>query len=205
MALIMKSKLLLLAVGTLLSALLSLPSLAAQTMEQRIDKLERQMNRLKVMQMDMQNLREDLQENFGAVEEMVHKLDELKKQQNSNYQDLNQRIRSVPVLRSEPRAVIKGGSKNREVESYNSAFELVREKRNKDAINAFKKFVKKFPSGKSVGDAWYWMGRLYSVEGEGEESSKAFAHAKYIFTTVVEKEPGTEAAKHATQRLKKIK
>ena len=185
----------------------SLP--AAGTLEQRLEKVERQMSRLTVLMMEMQDLRADLQQNYGAVEEMVHKLEQLKKEQNSNYLDLEQRLKKLEAgNKSRPE---KAGSpttdrnSNQERESYNSAFALVRENRSKKALKAFNNFIKKFPKGEYAGDAWYWIGRLHDVGGKKKEAGKAFAQARTILDDVVKKFPGTPQAERAALKLEKIK
>ena len=66
---------------TLLAGLMLFSSVEASSLEQRLQKVERQMSRLSTLMLEVQELRADLQQNFGAVEEMVHQQQQLKKQQ----------------------------------------------------------------------------------------------------------------------------
>ncbi len=188
----------------LLAGLAPLAVSATATLEQRLEKVERQMSRLTVLMMEMQDLRADLQENYGAVEEMVHQLEQLKKQQSSQYLDLEQRINRLgrkPAAAERPVAEKKMGQ---ESEAYNRAFGLVRANQSKKALEAFNQFVKQFPKGEYSGDAWYWIGRLHSVAGEKKEASRAYAQARTILGDVIKRLPGTPQAERAAIKLKKI-
>ncbi len=191
----------------LISGLVSLSVSAAGTVEQRLEKVERQMSRLTVLMMEMQDLRTDLQQNYGAVEEMVHKLDQLKREQSSSYLDLQQRIKRLESGSSRPKKPqpsITERSDNQEVESYNSAFAMVRENRTKEALDAFNSLVKMFPKGNYSGDAWYWIGRLHTVNGDKSKAIKAYAQARSILKGIVKEMPGTPQAERAALKLKKI-
>ncbi len=180
---------------------------ASGSFEQRLERLERQMSRLTVLTMEMQDLRKDLQENYGAVEEMVHQLEELKKQQSTSYIDLNQRIKAIEdeksTVVSTKRPSVESTDK-REGDAYNSAFALVRANQTTKALQAFDQLIKDFPKGEYTGDSWYWMGRLHSINGDKKRTATAYAQAKSILKSVVKKFPGSERAKRAAAKLKKI-
>lgn len=57
--------------------------------------------------------------------------------------------------------------------SYMAAYELVKNKRYDDAMNAMQAFVQKYPSGGYSANAEYWLGELYLVK---KEYSKAIEH-----------------------------
>lgn len=191
----------------LITGLASFAVSAAGSLEQRIDKLERQMSRLTVLTMEMQDLRKDLQENYGAVEEMVHQLEQLKQQQSSGYLDIDQRIKNIEdasksVVKVKPSTPEPAG--NEEIDAYNSAFALVRSNQPKKALSAFNRLIKEYPKGEYTGDSWYWIGRLHSINGDKKRAAQAYAQAKSILQSVVRKTPGSAQAKRALEKLKKI-
>lgn len=189
---------------------------SAASLEQRLEKVERQMSRLTVLMMEMQDLRADLQENYGAVEEMVHQLEQLKKQQRSQYLDLDQRLQALESNKgagskgaarksqSVPPSADAGSRGGSELKSYNKAFALVRANKNKEALAAFKRFIKQFPKGEYIGDAWYWSGRLHRVNGDEKSASKAFSQAKTIFKRIVKNSPNSPQAERAVLKLKNL-
>ncbi|MBC8519644.1 MAG: tetratricopeptide repeat protein [Gammaproteobacteria bacterium] len=191
----------------LVAGLASFAVSAAGSVEQRIDRLERQMSRLTVLTMEMRDLRKDLQENYGAVEEMVHQMELLKRQQSNSYIDLDQRIKKIEDGKSrvvEANPSITGSSDSKEIDAYNSAFALVRSIQYQKALSAFNRLIKKFPKGEYTGDSWYWIGRLHTINGNKSEASKAYAQAKSILQSIVKKSPGSAQAKRAADKLKKI-
>jgi TolA-binding protein len=195
---------------TLLAGLMLFSSVEAGSLEQRLQKVERQMSRLSTLMLEVQELRADLQQNFGAVEEMVHQQQQLKKQQSSQYLDLEARIRKLESTRKQrtvptevARPVARQGQSS-EYETYNKAFALVRANKSKEALVALNKLVKKYPNGEYAGDAWYWMGRLYTVTSDKKQAKRAFAQAKTILGRTVKRSPGTPQAERAAAKLKKI-
>ncbi|MBA3582723.1 MAG: tol-pal system protein YbgF [Gammaproteobacteria bacterium] len=76
---------------------------------------------------------------------------------------------------------------------YQSAFNLLRNGRYDQAIAGFQAFLKKYPNGKLIDNAQYWL-------GEANYVSKNFNQAIKEFTTVIEKYP--QSSKIADTRLK---
>lgn len=107
------------------------------------------MSRLSALMLEVQELRADLQQNFGAVEEMVHQQQQLKKQQSSQYLDLEARIRKLESTRKQRTVPVKVArpvaqqGQSSEYETYNKAFALVRANKSKEALVALNKLVKK--------------------------------------------------------------
>lgn len=195
----------------LLAGVFAFSVVEANTLEQRLQKVERQMSRLSALMLEVQQLREELQQNYGAVEEMLHQQRQLKRQQSDQYLDLEARIRKLEQAKRAPIAQLKKGSgsvtatpKGGEYEAYNKAFALVRANKTQEALKALNALIKRFPKGEYTGDAWYWIGRLHSVKGEQKSAKRAYAQAKTILQQVVEQMPGTSQAERATAKLKKI-
>ncbi|HIJ22774.1 MAG: tetratricopeptide repeat protein [Gammaproteobacteria bacterium] len=188
---------------------LSFAVVAAPTVEQRLEKLERQMSRLSALVMEVQSLRTETQQNFGSVEELSHQFKQLKKQQSRQYLDLDQRLaqregaaapKQSVTANPSPSSPSSGG----EAAAYEKAFALVRSNQGKAALKALNKLIKKYPNGTYTGDAWYWIGRLHRVQGDEKAAARAFAQAKTILGGIVKRFPGTPKAERAATKLKKI-
>lgn len=167
------------------------------------------MSRLSALMLEMQELRADLQQNYGALEEVLHQQKKLKQQQSSQYLDLDARLRKLEAgQRAAPASpvstsVVKEASGG-EYAAYNKAFALVRANKTQEALVALNKLVKRYPKGEYTGDAWYWMGRLHTVQGEKKQAKRAFAQARTILEAVVKQKPGSTQAERAASKLKKI-
>jgi tol-pal system protein YbgF len=74
---------------------------------------------------------------------------------------------SVPVQGEEP--------------AYQAAYELVRNRRFPEATTAFNDFLQRFPQGAMAGNAHYWLGELYLLEGDSDSARKQFESLVYQF------------------------
>lgn len=143
---------------------------------------------------------------------------------------------ATPVA-TKPAAVVLPASKNNPADeqiSYLAAYELVKNKRYDDAINAMRTFVQKYPQGGYTANAQYWLGELYMVKKDYPSaidhfelvlqqfpsSSKAAAsmlkvgyayaasgnnqEAKQRLQQVVKTYPGTPTAQLANLKLESI-
>lgn len=90
----------------------------------------------------------------------------------------------VPVSRANPAD---------EQISYLAAYELVKNKRYDDALNAMNLFVQKYPKGGYTANAQYWLGELYLVKND---HAKAVEH----FNVVLQQFP--TSSKSAASMLK---
>lgn len=118
--------------------------------------------------------------------------------------------------------------------SYMAAYELVKDKRYDNAINAMQIFIQKYPKGGYTANAQYWLGELYLVKKDYPKSIEHFEivlhqypsssksaasmlkvgyayaatgdnqEAKKRFQQVVKNYPGTPTAKLASSKLETI-
>lgn len=58
--------------------------------------------------------------------------------------------------------------------AYRDAFALVREREFEAAITAFQDFNRDYPDSGLAGNAWYWLGELYSAQSQLDQSASAF-------------------------------
>lgn len=198
---------------------------------------------LELLQQEVQTLR-------GIIEQQAHQMNQMREEQRDRYMDLDRRIgllsqpgRSAPAVTQQPPTGTPGvvGEPSppsrpglNEKSEYQSAFDLIRNKRYDDAINAFAQFVKDFPNGSYTGNAYYWLGEVQVVKGNHQDALKAFAtlldrypqhrkipdakyklgkvyrelgdnaKAKQLLQEVVDRHSGTSAAKLAEAELRNL-
>jgi tol-pal system protein YbgF len=59
---------------------------------------------------------------------------------------------------------------------YKAAFALIRERQYDASIVALLAFIKDFPKGELIGNAHYWLGEVYMVQGDASLASQSFEH-----------------------------
>lgn len=144
----------------------------------------------------IQVLQNDLMKLRGIVEEQGEELRQLKQQRLDDYVSLDRRIgggsgapppaaapdapidasqspsapsSSIPVS-SAPRSAPSAG----EEPAYQAAYERVRNRQFPEAIAAFNGFVAQYPNGSYTGNAHYWLGELYLLDGDNAAAKKNF-------------------------------
>jgi tol-pal system protein YbgF len=72
-----------------------------------------------------------------------------------------------------------------ERDAYTAAFELTKQKRFNDAINAFNQMLVMYPKGQYTGNAYYWLGELYFAlpEPNLEKSRQSFTQVVTLYPT----------------------
>ncbi len=171
--------------------------------EQRLAKLERQMRQFSQMMLEMRELRSEQQRIFGQMEEITHKVARLEKQLKSQYLELSQQQAS----QSANQQVVQQQQKmQQESESaaYRNAFALVRANKTQQALGAMNQLIQRYPNGVYAGDAWFWIARLYAVEGQHIESRRAFDRARSALKGVAQRYSGSSHAERAMKRLAQI-
>jgi tol-pal system protein YbgF len=137
-------------------------------------------------------LQQDLQQLRGQVEELTFNLKRLKSDQKQRYLDLDRRIVSLSsppqdtttrppsvatfvVASAVDTQVSEVAPSNASVVvldpeaekvAYKVAFNLIRERQYEAAISAFETFIVDYPQGILVGNAHYWLGEVYMVQGD---------------------------------------
>lgn len=138
----------------------------------------------------IQGLQQEVQELRGQLEVQAHDLKLLQQQQVAFYKDLDARLSggsisakaapsSKPTMdlsmgakesaaprASAPPTVVPVSRANPADEqiSYLAAYELVKNKRYDDALNAMTVFTQKYPRGGYTANAQYWLGELYLLK-----------------------------------------
>ena len=228
-------------VPTHLGAQASANSMSASdmTIAQRLSRLENQMRYVSSLSSQLQSLQQQLASLRGQVESLQHNM-----QQDSivaqNVDLLSQRMASLEALvhveQVNKHNVVDNKNSHyshQESQDFNHAYNLLMQKQYNEAISAFKDFIKVHPKSKLVGDANYWLGELYLVEGQPDQASQKFrlvidnpqndkapdamlkqatifmaygdtAHAKEMYQRVIKSYTGTNAASVAQARLKTL-
>jgi len=160
-------------------------------------------NRIQLMQEEIRDLR-------GAVEELTHELQQLKKRQMDDYQDLDSRLSAgpgpapatnpAPAVQEEAEldpilaAAQSGGggqtqstpapgSSADELQSYTAAYDLLKNRKIDAAVEAFNAHLKLYPDGKYAANAHYWLGEIYLLQNNLGAAETSFATVVNNFTT----------------------
>lgn len=150
----------------------------------------------------VETLKSELQNLRGQVEELTYTIGRLKQDQKQRYLDLDRRIvnlsskssaaqssatavnASTQVTVSQDLATVKPVEvtepdkptydPQQEKEDYRAAFNLIKERQYSASIDALLAFVDKYPQGDLLGNAHYWLGEVYMVEGNAPMAALSF-------------------------------
>jgi tol-pal system protein YbgF len=123
----------------------------------------------------------------GQIDELQHQLQQSQTQQREMYGDVDRRL---SALEGHPGAAAAaaptaGGLPIPEGDdraNYQAAFDLLKDAKYPEAINAFQQYLTSFPNGPLADNAQYWLGEAHYV-------SKQYSDALRDFQTVIDKYP----------------
>lgn len=122
-----------------------------------------------------------------------------------------------------------------EQQIYQSAYNLIKEKKYPDAVKVLQDMLQKYPSGQFASNAHYWLGELYGLMGKNDDALSEFSivaqrypdsprvsdaqlkigllyatqtkwsEARAAFKKVINRYPGTASSRLASEQLKQIK
>lgn len=122
-----------------------------------------------------------------------------------------------------------------EQQIYQTAYNLIKNKKYNDAVNVLQSMLQKYPSGQFASNAHYWLGELYGLLGKNTQALAEFvtvvqsypdsprvsdaqlkvgliyaaelkwSDAKASLKKVINRYPGTTSARLASEQLKQIK
>lgn len=150
-------------------------ALAAESVEERLTRLERQLDSQSLLDMlqRIDALQQEVQQLRGQLEEQQHTISGLKDRQRELYLDVDRRMSrleregvAAPVAGNQaatPATDAKGTEApadegQAERDAYQNAFDLLRELRYEEATVAFRDFLKNYPDGRYAHIAQYWLG-----------------------------------------------
>jgi tol-pal system protein YbgF len=124
----------------------------------------------------------------GQIDELQHQATQSQTQQRELYGDVDRRL---SALEGNPGAAASiatppaGGlpiPQGDDRANYQAAFDLLKDAKYPEAINAFKQYLTTFPNGPLADNAQYWLGEAHYV-------TKQYPDALRDFRTVIEKYP----------------
>jgi tol-pal system protein YbgF len=178
----MMSRLLLRSFSGLALLACAVPAMAQPSLDQRMDRAERQLNTLAEMAQELRAAREEIQRLNGAMEELRHEQKQLEQRQTTLYSDLEQRLQTAtgaptaaaasgPAAKETPASP---AAEDKEWPAYKAAYDLLRDGKYAEAEQGLVKFLRDFPAGQYAGHAQYWLGESFYVRGKYDEALNAF-------------------------------
>lgn len=130
-------------------------------------------------------LQQEVQELRGIVEQQQYQITQMREEQRDRYLDLDRRLSqfnqspgSAGTSSVAAQHGVTGGPSGSAVQdeksAYQTAFELIRNKRYDDAVGALSRYVEDFPSGAYTGNAYYWLGEVQVVKADYQSALQAF-------------------------------
>ena len=138
------------------------------TMDQRVAKLEQQMQNFTQMNLPQQvdDLQQKVQQLQGQLDNANHENQVLSQQLRNFYQDLNQRL-----TKAQAGGVVAPGTTAQNVatgsaedQAYKAAFDALTAKKYDDAVKLMQKYINDYPTGKYTANAHYWLGEVYYLQ-----------------------------------------
>jgi tol-pal system protein YbgF len=175
--------------------LLAALPLRAQVSAEQFERLERRVDKVTELTLQIDQLRRENRELRGQVEVQQHAIETLKRQLRDIYQDVDQRISrlqgppatpTAPVTPATPEGVsgefaapaapVAGGDPAREEAEYQAAYDLLRpeQRRYDEAVEAFEAFLARYPEGQFADNAQYWLAEANYVRQDNEAARAGF-------------------------------
>ncbi len=153
----------------------------------------------------IEQLQQEVRVLRGLVEEQAYQLRSLQESSKARYRDLDSRVMELTKSReavSVPRvgtsasatAVVvpaadtpAGSNRKAPAETngtvpteeqklaYQEAYQLIKERKFEQAVDALHAFIDKYPDGELSGNAYYWLGEVYLVIPKLEQAKQAFS------------------------------
>lgn len=164
----------------------------AMSVEQRVQKLERQMQNQANLLKQIDTANQQIKDLQGQLEVQGHDIKLLQEQQKSQYSDLDLRLNNLshkdversessPDKKSEP--VEKTTTKttcstkptdDKAQKAYQTAYAFLKNKNYDKAKTAFQKFIHSYPDDANTVDAHYWLGNIYLLKNQPDNAIAQF-------------------------------
>lgn len=124
----------------------------------------------------------------GQLDELQHQVTQSQTQQREMYGDVDRRLSALEGNPGAAASIVSppaGGlpiPQGDDRANYQAAFDLLKDAKYPEAINAFKQYLTTFPNGPLADNAQYWLGEAHYV-------TKQYPDALRDFRTVIEKYP----------------
>ena len=138
------------------------------SLRQQVQVLQQQniLSKVKELQSEIRALR-------GAIDIESHNIAKLKGAMGA---------KDVALETKAPVAAVSQDPSGSEIETYNNAFAILKERDYEGATEAFSNFLVNFPDGKYAPNAHYWLGEIYLLKGN-------YKNAELSFKTVIDEHP----------------
>lgn len=135
----------------------------------------------------------------GVVEQQEFQLNQLQQQGEQRYLDLDRRLAQLTALipatatpvSADAKPKVSAASAEQATADYQAAMQLMREKDYVQATQAFEQFVTRYPEHELTGNALYWAGELWLVQGQLD---KALAHFERVVSDYAEHNKAADAS-----------
>tara|TARA_R110002124_G_scaffold221975_1_gene387434 strand:+ start:8452 stop:9438 length:987 start_codon:yes stop_codon:yes gene_type:complete len=147
----------------------------------------------------IQELRADIQKLTGKLEEQEHRFTQYQKQQELLSKDKERRLDNIIAsLKSNKNSNFvlhdndtnTNSAVNTEKDVYTQGYDYLKSKQYDKAAYQLQGYLKKYPDGKYVDNANYWLGEVYLLQSN-------LSGAMDAFNTILTKHPKSEKAKEA--------
>ena len=193
---------------------IGLPGLvAAQTLDQRVERLERMANNPVLMQHSqrMNDQQREIQSLYDEIDRLKNQLRALESRLAKQYQEMDERLHQLQTKTAVVRPNESSQTNNTlpaptgvapapsalsvepERKAYDAAFALMREARYAESIEAFKAFVTTYPKGSLASNGYYWMGEAHLIQQQ-------FAPAYDAFSTLLKNYANSDKVEDALLR-----
>ncbi|MEZ5494278.1 MAG: tetratricopeptide repeat protein [Pseudomonadales bacterium] len=151
--------------------------------------------------LQVQQLRDEVANLRGQLEEQAHTIGNLSRQQLELEQRLSGGAATTSASSSASAAATTTASaaatNNDGQAEYDAAYGLLKEKEYDKASMAFQNIVNQYPNSSYAGSSWFWLGFVHQTKGDMDGSAKAFS-------SLIEKFPTHSKADNAKYNLGKI-
>lgn len=141
----------------------------------RMDKLEAASRGQIELANQIEALKAEVAKLRGQVEVLTHEIESTQKRQKDFYVDLDNRLRKLePQIGAEAKPADAAADPAAETRDYESALNLFKSGKHKDALNAFLNFIKTYPASPFLPSAHYWAGSAHYQLGEYKKAMELF-------------------------------
>lgn len=191
------------------STTMAYPAEVSEPVAVRVERLEKRADARTVMDLfeQMEMLRQEVQTLRGMLEVSQHEIEQLNQRQRELYADLDSRISEMRHTTSKQTSAQarpaayppsplpeKAPGADSDRDDYMAAYDLLKSKRYKDAIDAFNRYVQTHPASDYSANAYYWLGEAHVIHDDLNE-------ARIAFEKVLADYPGHQKAPDALLKL----
>lgn len=167
------------------------------SMPQRITRLENiaESNNFYQQEKTIQELRAEIQVLTGKVEEQDHKIKQYQNQIDAQNKDINRRMDNIIAALKNNKghdiALDKDVSTGDvEKDFYTKGYEYLKAKQYSKAVFQLQSYINKYPDGKYIANATYWLGEVYLLQSN-------LSGAMDAFNTIINKYPNSDKVREA--------